>query len=230
MPRPARLNLPNIPQHITQRGNNRQTCFFSDEDYRLYLKLLAAGCYRHQCDLHAYILMTNHAHLLMTPTTPEGVSLVMRDLGRDYVRIINKTYRRSGTLWEGRFKSSLVDKEYYCLACYRYIELNPVRAGMVQHPGDYPWSSFRRNALGGPDPLITPHESWMHLGENASDRRRAYLALFGNVPETHEIDDIRYGIRKGLPTGSERFKTEIERALSVTLGDGKQGRPSNNRK
>jgi putative transposase len=143
MPRPVRLNLPDIPQHITQRGNNRQACFYSNEDYRLYLDLLHEACRNHDCSLHAYVLMTNHVHLLMTPSTPEGVSMVIRDLGRDYVRTINKTYRRSGTLWEGRFKSSLVDKARYCLTCYRYIELNPVRAGMANHPADYPWSSFR---------------------------------------------------------------------------------------
>jgi putative transposase len=151
MPRPARLNLPDIPQHITQRGNNRQVCFHADNDYRLYLELLHEACRAHDCSLHAYVLMTNHAHLLMTPATPEGVSKVMRDLGRDYVRAINRTYRRTGTLWEGRFKSSLVDTNRYCLTCYRYIEFNPVRAGMVSHPADYPWSSYHVNARGKPD-------------------------------------------------------------------------------
>ena len=174
MPRPTRLNLPDIPQHVTQRGNNRQACFFTDDDYRLYLDLLAVSCQKHNCDLHAYVLMTNHVHLLMTPRIPEGVSLAIRDLGRDYVRTINKTYGRSGTMWEGRFKSSLVDEEHYCLACYRYIELNPVRAGMVRHTADYPWSNFRCNALGGPNSLVTPHESWLGLGGNDEDRKHAY--------------------------------------------------------
>jgi putative transposase len=230
MPRPTRLNLPNIPQHVTQRGNKRQACFFSDDDYCLYLKLLAASCRRHTCELHAYVLMTNHVHLLITPTTPEGVSLVIRDLGRDFVRIINKIYRRTGTMWEGRFRSSLVDKEHYCLACYRYIELNPVRAGMVRNPADYPWSSFQHNTLAEPDPLITPHESWLRLGENNTDRRRAYLALFGDPLEPPEIDNIRYGIRKGLPTGTERFKSEIEQSLSIKLGNGKPGRQAGKKK
>jgi putative transposase len=227
MPRPTRLNLPDIPQHVTQRGNNRQACFFSNDDYRLYVSLLAKSCRKHQCEIHAYALMTNHVHFLMTPKIPEGVSLVIRDLGRDYVRTINKTRGRSGTMWEGRFKSSLVDKEHYCLICYRYIELNPVRAGMVQRPGEYPWSSFRCNALGEPDSLITPHECWLQLGGTSTDRKRTYLSLFDDVLEQQKINDIRYGIGKGLPTGSETFKSEIERALSVKLGDGKQGRPRN---
>ena len=225
LPRPTRLNLPDIPQHVTQRGNNRQACFFTTDDYRLYLEMLATSCQKHDCEVHAYVLMTNHVHLLMTPRIPEGVSLVFRDLGRDYVRTINKKYGRSGTMWEGRFKSSLVDKEYYCLACYRYIELNPVRAGIVRHTRDYPWSSFRCNALGRPNSLITPHESWLRLGGNNEDRKHAYLNLFNNVLEQDKVADIRYGVRKGLPTGTKRFKSEIEKVLSIKLRDGKLGRP-----
>jgi putative transposase len=225
MPRPARLNLPDIPQHVTQRGNNRQACFFTDDDYRLYLDLLAESCHKHRCELHAYVLMTNHVHLLMTPRTPGGVSLAIQDMGRNYVRTINRTYCRSGTMWEGRFKSSLVDKERYCLACYRYIELNPVRAGMVQRPGDYPWSSFRSNAMSQANTLVTPHECWLMLGANHEDRAGAYLDLFDAALEQHEIDTIRYGIAKGLPTGNERFKSGIEQALSIKLGYGKRGRP-----
>ena len=180
MPRPTRLNLPNIPQHVTQRGNNRQACFFSDHDYRLYLKLLTASSRRHECEVHAYALMTNHVHILITPRIPEGVSLVIRDLGRDYVRTINKIYERSGTMWEGRFKSSVVPDEAYCLGCYRYIELNPVRAGLVTNPGQYRWSSFRANALGEKNLTITPHPCWSQLGTTTARRQRAYLELFKN--------------------------------------------------
>jgi putative transposase len=225
MPRPTRLNLAGIPQHITQRGNNRQACFFTDADYNLYLSLLAEASHRHQCSVHAYVLMTNHVHLLMTPETPNGVSLVLRDLGRDYVRQINKTYKRTGTMWEGRFKSSLVDKDVYCLACYRYIELNPVRAGMVKHPSEYQWSSFNNNALGRPSSLLTPHESWLALGETESCCRLAYQELLREAPQQHHISEIRYGVRKGLPTGHDRFKLQIEEALSIKLGDGRRGRP-----
>lgn len=225
MPRPVRLNLPNIPQHITQRGNNRQGCFFSDDDYRLYLELLHEACRSHDCNLHAYVLMTNHVHLLMTPSTPDGTSKVIRDLGRDYVRKINKIYRRSGTLWEGRFKSSLVDTNRYCLTCYRYIELNPLRAGMVKYPEDYPWSSYHFNATGKSDPTVTPHDCWILLGKDDETRTEAYRALFNDKLNQEDISHIQQSINTGLPTGNDRFRQEIEQALSVKLGQGKRGRP-----
>ncbi|MGB5538663.1 MAG: transposase [Gammaproteobacteria bacterium] len=225
MPRPRRLNIPDLPQHITQRGNNRQPCFYADEDYRLYLELLDTACRLHDCSLHAYCLMTNHAHLLMTPSTPEGVSRVMQDLSRDYVRSINRNYHRTGTLWEGRFKSSLVDTNRYCLTCYRYIELNPVRAGMVRHPADYTWSSYRHNANGEPAAPVTPHDCWLLLGENDYARRAAYSALFSERLDQSDIERIRDSINTGMPTGNDRFRHEIEKALSIRLGQGKRGRP-----
>ncbi len=225
MPRPLRLNLANVPQHVIQRGNNRQACFFSEIDYRLYLKLLDASCQLHQCQLHAYVLMTNHVHLLLTPSKPNGVSLVLRDLGRDYVRTINKVHERSGTLWEGRFKSSLVDATSYCLNCYRYIEMNPVRAGMTTHPVEYPWSSFRTNALGKPDRRITPHESWMRLGANNKQRQQTYRTLVEEAMEQQIIDTIRRAVSKGLPTGSKMFQADIEKALAIKLGSRRRGRP-----
>lgn len=226
MPRPDRLNIPGIPQHVTQRGNNRQACFYADEDYQLYLQLLNTACRAHDCCLHAYVLMTNHAHLLITPSTPDGVSRVMCDLGRDFVRNINRAYRRTGTLWEGRFKSSLVDTDRYCLACYRYIELNPVRAGMVNRPDEYRWSSYHCNALGKPDILISPHDCWLLLGEDDQDRTASYRALFGDALEQSDIEHIRHCINTGLPTGNDRFRRDIENALSIRLGQGKRGRPS----
>jgi putative transposase len=225
MPRPTRLNLAGIPQHVTQRGNNRQACFFVNADYELYLSLLTKACRKHGCVVHAYVLMTNHVHLLITPETPTGVSLVFRDLGRDYVRQINQAYRRSGTMWEGRFKSSLVDGDAYCLACYRYIELNPLRARMVNHPSEYRWSSFSVNALGESSDLLTPHESWRALGDGHTDRLIAYQHLIEVALEQRQIDEIRHGVQKGLPTGSDRFKRQIEEALSIKLSDGKRGRP-----
>ena len=142
MPRPNRLNIAGLPQHVTQRGNNRQDCFIDTLDYDQYLALLGNACRKHSCEIHAFVLMTNHVHILMTPNTPDGASLVFRDLGRDYVRQFNKRHKRTGTLWEGRFKSSLVEEDNYLLACYRYIELNPVRARMVEDPSEYQWSSF----------------------------------------------------------------------------------------
>ena len=225
MPRPARLNIPGIPQHVTQRGNNRQACFYADDDYRLYLELLQDACRAHACSLHAYVLMTNHVHLLLTPSTPDGVSSVMCDLGRDFVRTINRRYNRTGTLWEGRFKSSLVDINHYCLMCYRYIELNPVRAGMVSHPADYRWSSFHSNGLGKSDALISPHDCWLFLGEDDLGRAASYRVLFDDALKQTELELIRHSVNTGLPTGNDRFRRDIEKALSTRLGQGKRGRP-----
>ncbi|MGH8029050.1 MAG: transposase [Arenimonas sp.] len=147
MPRGRRIDAADVPQHIIQRGNDRQACFFREGDYTYYLQALLEACMAQGCRLHAYVLMTNHVHLLMTPEHCGAVARTMQSVGRRYVRHINDTLTRSGTLWEGRYKSSLVDSEQYLLACQRYIELNPVRAGMVAEPGEYRWSSFKRNAL-----------------------------------------------------------------------------------
>ena len=157
MPRRARLRIADAPLHIIQRGNNRNACFFADYDYGCYLHHLGELAARHACAIHAYVLMTNHVHLLLTPRGPDGASLLMKHLGQRYVQYVNRVYKRSGTLWEGRFRSSIVQAETYLLRCLRYIELNPVRAGMVDSPGAYRWSSFRANALGERNPLLTPH-------------------------------------------------------------------------
>ena len=225
MPRPNRLNIAGLPQHVTQRGNNRQDCFIDTLDYDQYLTLLGNACRKHSCEIHAFVLMTNHVHILMTPNTPDGASLVFRDLGRDYVRQFNKRHKRTGTLWEGRFKSSLVEEDNYLLACYRYIELNPVRARMVEDPSEYQWSSFRVNALGMSNDLLKPHESWLMLGSDNQTRRMAYLSLFDSVLGPEQIEAIRFGITKGLPTGSETFKQLVENTLSIKLSNGRRGRP-----
>ena len=146
MPRKPRFNIVGIPQHVIQRGNNREPCFYSEQDYQRYLKDLSDSAKKHDCRIHAYVLMTNHVHLLVTPMVEHGISNMMQALGRRYVYYINKNYQRSGTLWEGRYKASLIDSERYLLTCMRYIELNPVRAKMVEHPGEYPWSSYQANA------------------------------------------------------------------------------------
>ena len=146
MPRKPRFNIVGIPQHVIQRGNNREPCFYSEQDYQRYLKDLSDSAKKHDCRIHAYVLMTNHVHLLVTPMVEHGISNMMQALGRRYVYYINKNYQRSGTLWEGRYKASLIDNERYLLTCMRYIELNPVRAKMVEHPGEYPWSSYQANA------------------------------------------------------------------------------------
>jgi len=163
MPRKPRMYLAGVPCHVVQRGNNRDACFFTDDDYRFYLDVLADACRRYRVDVHAYVLMTNHVHLLLTPRAVDGVSRVMQSLGRRYVQYVNRTYRRCGTLWESRYKASLVDADRYLMALYRYIELNPVAAGMQSHPGDYPWSSFRCNAWGRLNHLICPHSLFLGL-------------------------------------------------------------------
>jgi putative transposase len=225
MPRPARFNLPGIPQHVTQRGNNRQVCFFNDQDRNFYLWSLAKAAHRRDCLIHAYVLMTNHVHLLVTPNTPDGVSRLMQDTGREYVQHVNRTHRRSGTLWEGRFKSSLVESETYCLTCYRYIELNPVRAAMVDTPDAYRWSSYSANALNRKNPIVTPHAVWRSLGKSSVNRCQAYRQLFTTGPSKSDLQKIRLSNQKGLPLGSERFTNLVESQLNIILGSRKIGRP-----
>src|SRR6185312_13463069 len=178
MPRHARLRIAGLPLHVIQRGNNRARCFTREGDYGLYMGMLGELCVKFECELHAYVLMTNHVHLLMTPGDAASVSNVMKNLGQRYVQHVNRMDGRSGSLWEGRFRSSIVDTEAYLLRCYRYIECNPVRAGMVADPADYPWSSYRANALGEADPVITPHVRYLSLGQTGIERRIRYLKLF----------------------------------------------------
>jgi REP-associated tyrosine transposase len=157
IPRKARMFLPDVPCHVVSRGNNRDACFYTDDDYLFYLECLSDACKKHRVSVHVYVLMTNHAHLLLTPRRDLGISNVMPSIGRRYVHYINKTYKRSGTLWEGRYKASLVDAENFLLACYRYIELNPVRVSMVEHPADYRWSGYGVNdSQWSPTPFIAP--------------------------------------------------------------------------
>lgn len=225
MPRKPRMYLAGVPCHVVQRGNNRDACFFTDEDYRFYLDVLGEACCRYQVELHAYVLMTNHVHLLLTPQAEAGVSRVMQSLGRRYVQYVNRTYRRCGTLWESRHKASLVDAEQYLLACYRYIELNPVVAGMVSHPGDYTWSSFSCNAWGRCDGLVKPHALYLGLGQDALSRQSCYRELFAN----HLSKELQYEIWTALdfsmPLGNDRFRQQIERALGRSIGQAKRGRP-----
>src|SRR5436189_377067 len=171
MPRVARSVVAGLSLHVVQRGINRQQCFFSDSDYRTYLRFLDEFCVRFGCALHAYCLMTNHVHLLLTPQAMDSCALVMKNVGQRYVQMVNKRLQRTGTLWEGRFKSCVVGSEGYVLACYRYIELNPVRAGMVVGPGLYRWSSYRANAGGEVDSLLSPHAAYEALGLDMEKRR-----------------------------------------------------------
>jgi putative transposase len=210
--------------HIVQRGNNRQACFFHPSDYVIYLETVFACAARYEVDIHAYVLMTNHVHILATPASKWGASHMMQLLGATYVATINALYRRTGTLWEGRYKSSLVESERYCLACYRYIELNPVRAGMCDQPGDYRWSSYRVNALAAANSGLKPHPQWIALGENDGARHERYRKLVDADVDPERVENIRFGLRKGLPTGSLQFRSQIEEALNRRLGTGHRGR------
>jgi len=225
MPRKPRVYMAGVPCHVIQRGNNRQVCFFSDQDYHFYLECLKDACKRYKVNLHVYVLMTNHVHLLMSPDAAEGISRVMQSLGRRYVQYINYEYKRSGTLWEGRHKSSLVNAEEYLLKCYRYIELNPVRANMAEHPGEYKWSSYRANAYGEQDDLLKPHDTYLAIGNSDGERQEAYRELFSTSLDKQDIHAIRESSRFSMPLGNNRFKEQIEQALNVKLGQAKLGRP-----
>ncbi len=191
MPRRPRRLQPGVPVHITQRGVNRTPSFSCDDDRAFYLELLAALAHDTGSALHAYVLMTNHVHLLLTPNTSGAATLLMMRLGQRYVRAINRAYGRTGTLWEGRFHSSMAQDEAFVLTCYRYIELNPVRAGMVQHPGEYPWSSYRANAGRAPTQMLVPHERYLALGGDDASRRRAYAALVADGLSDKALATIR---------------------------------------
>ena len=225
MPRRARLLVPGVPVHLIQRGNNRSACFYADEDYRFYLEHLAEQAAKHGCALHAYCLMTNHVHLLMTPPTGVAVSQLVISLGRRYVHYINKTYGRTGTLWDSRYKSSLVHDEDYLLLCQRYIELNPVRAGMVDDPAQYRWSSYRANGLGVTDALVQPHALYLGLDADAVARQAAYRSLFCCELDHEALADIRLALNQGQPLGKGRFLDQIERMIGRRCEVRPRGRP-----
>ncbi|MBI5462403.1 MAG: transposase [Gammaproteobacteria bacterium] len=214
MARLPRNVVPGFPVHVIQRGNNRQAVFFSGSDYRLYLDSLRLAAERAGCAVHAYVLMTNHVHLLVTPGAAASLSQLMQSVGRRYVRYVNGIYKRTGTLWEGRFKSAVVDSDRYLLTCMRYIEMNPVRAGMVGTPEAFRWSSYGRNALGRADGIITPHRLYEALGDSLSARNAAYRGLFHASAEIEDLATIRSGTETGAPIGNDRFRAEIAAMLS----------------
>jgi putative transposase len=210
MARLPRFVIPGYPQHVIQRGNDRQDIFRAEGDYQFYLEKLSEAAKKHQCDIHAYVLMTNHVHLLVTPHTENGIGKMMQMLGRYYVQYFNYSYKRTGTLWEGRYKATLIDSEQYLLTCMRYIELNPVRAqNMANHPAEYPWSSYQCNALGKENNLVTPHPEYKRLGSTEDERQSVYRQLFrARIPEM-TLDTIREATNKAWVIGSNRFKAKV---------------------
>ena len=214
MARLPRIVIPGQPQHVIVRGNNRSEIFRADADYSFYLEKLKAACDQHGCQIHAYILMTNHVHLLVTPETEQSLAKTLQMLGRYYVQYFNFSYQRTGTLWEGRYKATLIDSESYLLTCMRYIELNPVRAGMVSHPSEYRWSSYHCNALGRADALVTTHLQYRRLDKAAETRQAAYRLLFRHHLAESSVAAIRDATNKAWVLGSDRFKQRVQRQLA----------------
>ena len=201
MSRSPRQHVDDYPLHIVQRGHNRQRCFLDDEDFIVYLRWLGEALGAAECLLHAYVLMSNHVHLLLTPRTAMFVPRILMSLGRRYVPYFNRRYDRTGTLWESRYRSSLVTSDFYLLACHRYVELNPVRAGITADPSDYRWSSYGANALGRDDARVTPHPLYLGLGKSADERCVAYRMLFDSQLRPETLDEIRGSLKKSKPVG-----------------------------
>jgi putative transposase len=213
-----------MPVHVVQRGNNRAACFERHTDYAMYLRLLAEARERHGSDIHAYVLMTNHVHLLLTGRDDDSVSRTMKRLGESYVRYFNRAHSRTGTLWEGRFHSSVVDTQTYLLRCYRYVERNPVRAGMVTQPRDYTWSSHKANAYGDRDDLVKPHAVYTALAAGEGERRQFYRNLFAIAESPEELQEIRAAINGSFALGSPAFLLELERRLGHRVERMTEGR------
>jgi putative transposase len=226
MARLGRYFLPDQPLHVIQRGNNRQAIFFAGEDHARYRDWLAEAAARAGCAIHAYVLMTNHVHLLATPGRADSLPRMMQSLGRRYVRHVNAAYGRSGTLWEGRYRAAPIDSEAHFLACCRYIELNPVRAGLVRRPRDYKWSSHRAHALGAADALVAEHPLYRALGRTAAERQAAYRALFRGGLDEAFVEALRHATNGGWALGGERFKRGISAALGRRVAPLPLGRPA----
>jgi putative transposase len=225
MGRAARIDMPGIPQHVIVRGNNRNELFRDDADRHIFLKFLQQGLELTACELHAYVLMSNHVHLLATGHAPGELSALMHRLSGLFARVMNLRWGRSGTLFEGRFRSSLVDSEAYLLTCMRYIELNPVRAGMVRAPGDYFWSSYRDNASGDPPPPLFAHPLYRRLGSTPAVRSIEYRRLFRSGVTEEDLTRIRLSARQSRALGSEEFCARMSQLIQHDVTPVPQGRP-----
>jgi putative transposase len=225
LPRKPRFFLPDAPVHVVQRGHSREPVFFEDNDYSAYLHWVEEAVERYDCVIHAYALMTNHVHFLITPRDKRGISLMMQHVGRRYTPYINHTYGTSGSIWEGRFKASLIHDEEYLLTCMRYIELNPVRANMVSNPAQYRWSSYRCNAQGKENKLLSAHPLYEQLGRSKLEQCEAYKTLFKAHLEPEDLKDIRASLQTGTPLGNDYFKEKIEKKLKTKVGQARRGRP-----
>ncbi|TXL16339.1 transposase [Methylococcaceae bacterium HT4] len=225
MARLPRITPADVPVHLVQRGNNRQACYGSEEEQCAYAEWLKIYSKKYEIDIHAWVFMTNHVHLLCTPQQEGAIGRMMQSLGRSYVRYFNYQYQRTGTLWEGRYKSCLVQAEQYLLEVYRYIELNPVRASMVTEPAEYSWSSYQINALGKSSDLCTPHPEYLSLGKTEYDRLKSYRALFSHHVDDILLEEIRSNTNKGMAIGSDYFKQQMTTLTGRRLVPEKGGRP-----
>ena len=225
MARQPRLTVPGYPHHVIQRGNNRQPIVLDDADRLRLLGLLAEHAPRCQVALHAYVLMDNHCHLLATPETEDGLPQLMQAVGRSYVRYFNNRHGRSGTLWEGRYKSTLIETDRYLLACMVYIDLNPVRAGMVAEPAQYRWSSHRHCIGQGVDKLVTPHALLWNLGNTPFAREAAYRELVHAGVSPQQQESLTHTALMGWALGSEAFLKDLQEGTTRRIAPGKRGRP-----
>ncbi len=216
-------------QHIIQRGNNREPVFVGDEDHPFYLECLQDAAKRHELLVHAYVLMTNHVHILATPRTKDSIPKTLQSVGRRYVQYFNYAYIRTGTSWEGRYKAAVIDSDRYLLACMRYIELNPVRAGMVAHPREHPWSSYAATALGKENKLVRAHTLYRQLGANESARQSTYRQLFRAAIGRADLEAIRESTNKGWVLGNDRFREKIERLSGRRTAPNPRGKPRKER-
>lgn len=225
MPRQPRLVIAGYPHHIILRGNNRSTIFYNDEDRRFFIECLKEAKEKTKSKIYAYCFMSNHVHLLIEPSTEQGLGNMIQSLGRRYVQYINKTYKRTGTLWEGRFKSSVVSKDEYLLACSRYIELNPVRAKIVKHSKDYLWSSYGSKAEGRKNTLLDEDPVYKGLGKTPKERQLNYKEWFRKSISEEELNLIRNATQKGGIFSNNEFFEKIAKLLGRNIVLRPRGRP-----
>ena len=225
MARAPRLVVPNQPHHIIQRGNDGQVIFHHDDDYLMFLTWLREASKQFKVAIHAYVLMANHLHLLASPSDAEGLGRMMQWIGRFYVPYFNRKYSRSGTLWQGRFKTSVIDSEMYFMRCSRYIEMNPVRAGFVTHVSEYKWSSYAHHVGDRLDGIIADHPLYWALGNTPFEREAAYRQFMMQLVTQNEVDSLNQSVLKGLALGSEQFKIALEKRTSRRVRPAKRGRP-----
>ena len=226
MARQPRLTLAGYPHHVILRGNNRQEVFVDEQDRRVWLELLHLHAQAQQVAVHGYVLMSNHVHLLLTPQTQEGLSRLIQAVGRLYVRGFNRRHGRSGTLWEGRYRSTLLEGERYLLACMAYIDLNPVRAGLVAAPADYPWSSYAHCAGLRNDPMLTPHALYWELGNTPFARDQAYARLVQDAQGSKAQSELGAAMHNRGALGGESFIADLQKRTTQRLTPGRPGRPA----